>query len=330
MNGRERFLRVINFKNVDRLPFIEWAAWWDKTIDNWNDQGLPQMTLMESLDYFGLDKMLMISAEITGQDCPIPVEEGKGIITDEQSYKVIRKYLYPQSSIEKMIKNAIELKKIHDDGEIIIRLWLDGFFWFPRKLLGIENHMYAFYDDPALIHRMNEDLTNFHIQTIDALCSILTPDMAGFAEDMSYNLGPMLSYECYQEFILPYYKKVVPTLKKHGIKVFVDSDGKIEDMIPWLLEGGIEGIYPLERQSGVDINQIRKDYPDFLMLGGYNKMVMTKGEQSMRKEFERILPVMRSGGYIPSVDHQTPPGVTLENYQIYVKLLKEYCIKAVE
>jgi uroporphyrinogen-III decarboxylase len=44
----------------------------------------------------------------------------------------------------------------------------------------------------------------------------------------------------------------------------------------------------------------------------------------MRAEFERILPVMRSGGYIPSVDHQTPPGVSLDNYRIYIKLFKEY------
>ena len=36
---------------------------------------------------------------------------------------------------------------------------------------------------------------------------------------------------------------------------------------------------------------------------------------------------MKSGGFIPSVDHQTPPGVSLENYKKYLSLLKEYCIK---
>ncbi len=55
---------------------------------------------------------------------------------------------------------------------------------------------------------------------------------------------------------------------------------------------------------------------------------MNKGENEMRAEFERLLPVMKSGGFIPSVDHQTPPGVSLSNYRIYLKLLKEYCRKA--
>jgi len=50
----------------------------------------------------------------------------------------------------------------------------------------------------------------------------------------------------------------------------------------------------------------------------------------MRAEFERILPVMKQGGYIPSVDHQTPPEVSLKNYEIYLRLLNEYCRKAVQ
>lgn len=65
------------------------------------------------------------------------------------------------------------------------------------------------------------------------------------------------------------------------------------------------------------------------MLGGYDKMVMPLGEAAMRAEFERLLPAMQSGGYIPSVDHQTPPGVSLDNYRIYIRLFVEYAEKAV-
>jgi uroporphyrinogen-III decarboxylase len=65
------------------------------------------------------------------------------------------------------------------------------------------------------------------------------------------------------------------------------------------------------------------------MLGGYDKMVVSKGEKDMRAEFERLLPVMRAGGFIPSMDHQTPPEVSLANYRIYLRLFREYCEKAV-
>ena len=60
------------------------------------------------------------------------------------------------------------------------------------------------------------------------------------------------------------------------------------------------------------------------MVGHYDKMVMNKGEAAMRAEFERLVPLMRSGGFIPSVDHQTPPGVSLQQYRMFLCLLEEY------
>jgi uroporphyrinogen-III decarboxylase len=52
---------------------------------------------------------------------------------------------------------------------------------------------------------------------------------------------------------------------------------------------------------------------------------MHLGEARMRQEFERLMPAMRQGGFIPSCDHQTPPEVSLEDYRLYVRLLREYC-----
>jgi hypothetical protein len=60
------------------------------------------------------------------------------------------------------------------------------------------------------------------------------------------------------------------------------------------------------------------------MVGHFDKLVMNRGEEAMRAEFERIRPLMRTGGFIPSVDHQTPPGVSLEQYRVYLRLFAEY------
>ena len=331
MTPRERFLKTLNFeKPDDRLPMVEWAAWWDQTLDRWKQEGLPpDITWDASLEHFGLDKLICLHAVGRSGTCPAPASHGAGIVTDARSYADIRPCLYADTTIEAVKQQALDLKTRHDRGEVIIRLWLDGFFWFPRTLFGIEPHFYAFYDQPDLLHRMNDELADFNIRVVEALFPILVPDMVGFAEDMSYNHGPMLSYKLFKAFITPYYQRVIPHIKKWGVKVLVDSDGDITSMIPWLTEAGIEGVYPLEKQAGVDIAAIRHNYPDFLMLGGYDKMVMSKDEAAMRAEFERLLPVMRSGGYIPSVDHQTPPGVSLDNYRIYVRLFEEYTHKAI-
>ncbi len=48
----------------------------------------------------------------------------------------------------------------------------------------------------------------------------------------------------------------------------------------------------------------------------------------MREEFERLLPVMKSGGFLPTADHQTPPEVSLEQYKTYIRLFREYATLA--
>ena len=317
MTSREIFKNTLEFQPVPRGPRIEWAGWWDKTQARFEAEGMPAgMSFEEAEAYFGLDVMAYLSAQA-----------GKTRIRNEAEYEAVRKELYTDERIDGILERARCIQPAHARGDAIVRVFFDGYFWHPRDLLGIEEHLYAFYDQPELLHRINEDLLDFQLRVLDRLLDVLCPDMAGISEDMSYNHGPMLSKACFDEFLAPYYKKLIPRLKEAGIKVFVDSDGLVDDLIPWLLETGVEGIYPLERQAGVDIAELRRKYPKLLMMGGFDKMVMNQGEERIREEFERILPVMRSGGYVASVDHQTPPEVSLEDYRTYLKLLFAYSEK---
>ena len=51
-----------------------------------------------------------------------------------------------------------------------------------------------------------------------------------------------------------------------------------------------------------------------------------QAEPFLRKAMQ-LVPLMKTGGFIPSVDHQTPPGVSLEQYRVYLRLLNEYTAK---
>ena len=330
MENTQRFDRFFAFADdLDRTPVIEWADWWDQTIDNWRTQGLPpQVKTGEDIkNYFGQDKLHQFWLPIRDRGCPSPKSHGGPVISDEKDYSKIKKHLYTDrllGNIENSIKTFLRENR---DEDYAYWITMDGFFWFPRTLFGIENHLFAFYDYPELMQTINRDLCEFHKKCMEVVCSLITPKFMTLAEDMSYNGGPMISKPQYDEFMLPYYKELMPVLKAKGTKVLIDTDGNVEPLIPWFLEGGIEGILPLERMAGVDVNRIRRRYPDLILIGGYDKTVMHKGEAAMRAEFERILPVIRSGGYIPGVDHQTPPDVTMEDYGVFMRLLREYSCK---
>ena len=330
MTNRERFINIFNFKPVDRVPVMEWAVWWrDKTIKRWEEEGLPVgLSRNDIYKYFDLDDHYQYGFSMRRPGFPAAAHHGAGVINDERNYDEVKKFLFPENAVSCNSEYLKSLSVRHDKGEFPLWFAIDGYFWHPRNMFGIENHLYSFYDQPELYNRICSDAVDFQIRTIEQYCEYMTPDYISIAEDMSYNHGPMLSKQMFDEFLAPHYKRIVPVLKQRGIKVFVDTDGDVTPLIPWLLEVGIDGIFPLERQAGVDVAKIREDYPDLLMIGGYDKLIMKNGEAAMRAEFERLLPVMKKGGYIASVDHQTPPDVSLENYKIFVKLFKEYSVKA--
>lgn len=323
MNTHERFSAVLNFERPDRLPIIEWAGWWNETVKRWQSEGLPVSGQHEIMKYFGLDIHYQEWYIPMSADAPQPKGHGAGLIQNIDDYMKFKEYLYP-SNMDLEIWRRRKLEQ--DAGKAALWFSLEGFFWFPRRLLGIERHLYAFFDQPELLHRINDELVEYNIGIVRKICSICRPNFMTFAEDMSYNNGPMLSEEHFNEFIKPYYLKIVPVLREYGVKIIIDSDGCIHKLARWF-DGIADGFLPLEKQAGTDISLLRREHPKQIYIGAFDKMCMDKGESAMRAEFERLLPVAGQGGFVISCDHQTPPAVSIEDYKLYVRLFNEYSRK---
>jgi Uroporphyrinogen decarboxylase (URO-D) len=328
MTASERFNATLNFAPVDRLPIIEWAPYWNKTIERWENEGMPRGMDNEAIQrHFGLDVILQNWVRPVVHEIKSPSQHGGAIISNEQDYdEMLERGMFSLTSdkYRTFIKKWETWHHDRNRTDTITMLTLDGFFWFPRVLFGIEQHLFAFYDNPGLMHRINHDMCNFILQTIETICTIEKPDFMTLAEDMSYNNGPMLSEQLFDEFMLPYYDKVAPRLKELDIPLIVDSDGDITECAAWFQRAGADGILPLEKQAGVDINILQEKYPEMCWIGAYDKMVMNQGEAAIRTEFERLLPAAKQGGLIISCDHQTPPGVSLKQYQNYLHCFREY------
>ena len=328
---RSRFLKVLNGEMPnDRLPLMEWAMWWDLSQRRWEREGLPKGLDIAGLKrYFGTDMDHQSWFWAMGHG-GVSKYGHSHWIENQRDYEELLPALYPDPPAYHGA-NWAEKSDEQAAGDAVIWISLRGFFAWPRVLFGIEPHLFAFYDNPDLMHRINDDLVDYNLRCIDFFCdNISVPDFMTFAEDMSYNHGPMISKQQFDEFMAPYYQRVIPRLKERGITPIIDSDGDVEPLISWFQSIGLEGILPLERMAGVDVNRIRAKHPKWKMVGGFDKTVMHRGEEAMRREFERILPAAQAGYFIPSVDHQTPPEVSINDYWLYLKLLREYMTKAVQ
>jgi hypothetical protein len=326
MNHVERFRAVMNFQPVDRLPRWEWAMWWDKTIERWHGEGLPceldYRQVFEISQYFGLDPYQQFWFSTTDAIISAAQHHVAGVVANADDYQRIRPHLFPShaAAIAEMAPWAERQQR----GEAVVWCTLEGFFWFPRTLLGFSKLMLAFYRQPELLHTINRDLLEFNLELLEQVSCVCVPTFMTIAEDMSYNHGPMISEQMFESFIAPYYRQLVPRLQERGIPLFMDTDGDVTRLVPWLERLGVAGVLPLERQAGVNGMALRTQFPKLRMIGHFDKMTMNQGEATMRAEFERLRPLMKAGGFIPSVDHQTPPGVSLEQYRCYIRLLDEY------
>lgn len=326
MHHVERFRAVMNFEPVDRLPRWEWAMWWDQTVERWHGEGLPRELAFSDVfgisEHLGLDPYMQFWFSTTEATIDAAQHHTEGTVSSMDDYLRVKPSLYPDhgKAVESMAPWAQRQKR----GEVVVWATLEGFFWFPRTLMDIEKLSYAYYDQPELVHAMNSDLLRFNLELVETMRKTCVPTFMTLAEDMSYNHGPMISKAIFDEFLAPYYRKLMERLGELDVVFIVDTDGDVTELVPWLASVGVRGVLPLERQSHVDGEKLRAQYPDLQMVGHYNKRVMSRGEQAMREEFERLVPLMKSGGFIPSVDHQTPPEVSLDQYRDYLRLLKEY------
>jgi uroporphyrinogen-III decarboxylase len=149
----------------------------------------------------------------------------------------------------------------------------------------------------------------------------------GLWEDMCYKNGPMIGPGAFDTFMLPYYRELVGFLRNElEIPVVgVDTDGNMTLLIEKFVDAGVNLIWPFEVQAGMDVVEVRRQWPDqFAIWGGMDKRALFTGREAIKAEVTRVVPTMlEQGGYIPSIDHAVPPEVSLENWEHFLGIVRD-------
>jgi len=198
-------------------------------------------------------------------------------------------------------------------------------FGLVRELMGPERTLYAFYDEPELVHDIMEFNTEFLLGLLPRILDQAPLGSIFFWEDMCYRAGPLISPKLFREFMIPRYRRVTDLARSRGIDtILVDSDGDVSELIPLWLEAGINGVYPMEVAAGMDVTQLRREYGrDLVMTGGIDKRALARDRAAIDRELERVLPLAAQGGYIPHLDHAIPHDVPYDNFAYYWERKKE-------
>lgn len=208
-------------------------------------------------------------------------------------------------------------------------LFLNGFYGFGQRLMGVSDFIVAFYKDPNLIEDMAEHWEYFTMESVRKAVETLGEriDYVFWWEDMAEKNGPNISPDLYERFLLPRYKEVTGFLNENGIdRIMMDSDGNTEAILDLAIEAGITGHWPLEVNVGMDARELREKYGKKLFLvGNIDKRKVVDGGEAMREEVDSKVPELKErGGYIPGLDHIIPADCSYENFKAYVKYMKKH------
>ena len=359
MTTRERFIAAFTGGKPDRLPNVEFG-YWEETLPLWHEQGLPAHIGSDAAveEYLKLDGLTIF--------CEVPIRNGlfpafeRKVISDEGDRRIIQDEegnlceIRPgHSTMPRYIQFGLRTR---EDWERLKRERLDPhaegrFGDFPalmsrarntgmpvflnagslygwlRNWMGVEELSYALMTERVWVEEMMDHLTELTLSLISRIPPGVQVDLAWWWEDMCYNRGPLMSPRMFGEMLVPRYRQITQALRTHGVEInLLDCDGRINELVPGWLEGGITCMFPLEA-AHTNAFTLRRDFGEkVLLLGAVDKLALIAGKESVDREIERLIPLVQSGGYIPCVDHRVPADVTYANYLYYLEK-KEILLK---
>lgn len=249
-------------------------------------------------------------------------------VKDRDTWNVYKQY-YSEDTIDKRLPpnwDVIVNNLRNRDFPIRLGGTFGGFLGFPRQIMGVTDYLVTLYDDPELIHDICDTFLNFLIAYYARIIKDVKVDCVLIWEDMAGKQGSLISPAHFREFLTPRYIKLVNHVKDLGIDiVLTDSDGYVEELIPLIVETGITGMYPFERAAGNDLLRIRKNFPEFQILGGVDKRILfaDSSKENIDRELEITAEMLKYGRYIPHVDHFVSEDCTWGNFSYYRKRLNE-------
>jgi uroporphyrinogen-III decarboxylase len=206
-----------------------------------------------------------------------------------------------------------------------ITIGVSGPFWQLREWLGFENLCMMFYDDPDFVKEMLDFWQEYVAALMERAFKYVVPDIFHISEDMAYKNFSMISPEIVRKYLQPVYERWAGIVRKYGCPIYaVDSDGYVGELIPIWVDSGLNACDPVEVAAGNDLVAYHKKFGRTMAYrGGVDKRAMAKGGKVIEDEINRLMPVIKGGGYIPGCDHGIPPDVSWPNFVYYVKLLAQ-------
>jgi uroporphyrinogen decarboxylase len=202
-----------------------------------------------------------------------------------------------------------------------------GFSLFERawSLMGdMSALLMAMMENKDFVNKLLDKILEFNLKVIENSCSH-NIDVFRFGDDWGTQNGLITGPALWREFIKPRIKKMYGLVKSKGKFVMIHSCGNIAEILPDLIECGLDVFNPFQPEV-MDVYGVKKQYGDRLSFyGGISiQQLLPFGTVSQVKdEVKKLLDVLgKGGGYFASPSHDVPPDCKPENIAAMIEVLQ--------
>lgn len=212
-------------------------------------------------------------------------------------------------------------------GEPTVAAFMDVFeaSWYLR---GLDSMLMDFYVNEEFAQALLDKITDFKVELAKKWAQAGV-DILTTGDDVGTQTGLMMSRDMYCKWLKPRLAKVIFAAKEVNpdILVFYHSDGNVEEIIPDLIEAGVEILNPIQPEC-MDPERIIIRYGEKLSFWGTvgTQQTMPFGSvNEVKAACKKVLSLTKDrGGLVLAPTHLLEPEVPLENVEAFLEALAEH------
>jgi uroporphyrinogen decarboxylase len=160
---------------------------------------------------------------------------------------------------------------------------------------------------------------DFSVQLAQSACQRFRLDWLWTGDDVASQQSMMMSPDVWRRMIKPHLQRVTAVGKSHNLPVAYHSCGAIADIIPDLIEIGVDVLNPIQSNCpGMEPERLKRDFGRHLtFMGGVDTQgLLPNGTPNeVRRQTSHLIETLADdgGGYILAASHTVPPETPDEN-----------------
>jgi uroporphyrinogen decarboxylase len=334
MNSRKLVKATIEFQGPERIPYSPW-------ID------LPRFRRDRSAEDVKVVEQLLAEAPQDWIELwPAPVKEWRSVDGPrvdewgttwndnysvghplEDDWELMEAYRFPDPHSSGRFAHIPAQLQASDDKYRLATVWCTLFerMWLLR---GMENLFRDQYRHREQFLRLRERVLEFDSGVIREWLQIGV-DGIWFSDDWGTQEGLLINPTLWRELYKPCYEELFAMVHDGGAHVWLHSCGNITEIIPDLIEIGLDVLNPVQSRA-MDVDELGATYGDKLCFwGGLDVQVtVPRGTpEDIDGEVRHLVQVLGScdGGYIGGTSHTILPDAPLENIRAVFEAFERHC-----